>query len=106
MQFCTKCKAFCNIDYGKKQAVCSKCGHIIEIEGPKKLLNLKERKENIMVVDKKTRQLNHLPRGKRKCSKCGNTDVYIRLLGARSEEDYEEECYTCTECGHSWRQSN
>ena len=106
MQFCSKCKGFCKIYYERKYAVCSRCGQVLEIEEPMKLINWKDRKENIVVVDEQIRLLNHLPRGKRKCPKCGNTDVYIRLLGARSEQDYEEECYRCTVCGHSWREGN
>jgi DNA-directed RNA polymerase subunit M len=103
MQFCPECKAFCIVEYETKQAVCSKCGHIVEIESFQILKNQKEKKENIVVANEKVRQINVLPRVKRKCRKCGNNEAIVRILASRSEEDYEEECYSCTKCGHTWR---
>ena len=106
MKFCPECSSFCVTDSSKKQAVCSKCGHIVELENPKELKNKKIVDGKIVVVTENLRRLNSLPRGRRKCPKCGNTEVFIRILAARGEEDYEEECYRCTKCGHSWREGN
>ncbi len=104
MQFCPKCNGFCITDYTSKQAVCSKCGQVVEMEGFNVFTNHKENVEKIVVVKKQVLRLTGLPRVKRKCRKCGNSEVYVRILASRSEDDFEEECYSCTNCGHSWRE--
>ena len=104
--FCSKCNAFCNEDYRKKQAVCTKCGHISEIVAPPEIKNIKLIDEKIVVVNKSTKTLRSLPIRRCLCPKCGNKEAYVSMVGSRNEEDYETERYRCTECNHSWRESS
>ena len=104
MKFCPKCNSFCVPNNTNKQAVCYKCGYIIELENPNKITNKKMVDGRIVVVTKDLRELNGLPRTRRKCPKCGNIEAYITKGASRSEDDYEEEVYRCTECGRKWRE--
>ena len=104
--FCSKCEAICNVDYRKKQAICSRCGNILDIEAPPEIRNSKLIAEKIVVVNKKNKKLRSLPIRKCLCPKCGNKEAYVSMVGARSEEDYETERLRCTECRYSWRDSS
>ena len=104
MKFCPKCNSFCESDLTNKQAVCVRCGHIVELEPPKKITNNKVVDEKVVVVFEKLRRLVPLPRTIRICPKCGNKEAYVTKGASRSEDDFEEEVYRCTECGHKWRE--
>jgi len=104
--FCSQCKAFCNVDYSKKQAICSRCGEVQNIEAPPEIRNTKLVYENIVVVTNSLKQMNGLSRRVCSCPKCGNKEAYVSIVGARNEEDYETEKLRCTECGYSWRESS
>ncbi len=103
MKFCPKCGSFCSEDFSKKQAVCSRCGHILNLEAPKEFVNQKEIDEKIFVIDKNTKDLIGLPRVNRICPKCGHKEAYVSMVASRSEDDFETERYRCVSCGHSWR---
>mgnify|MGYP003984791307 CR=1 FL=1 len=53
MKFCPKCNSFCESDLTNKQAVCVRCGHIVELEPPKKITNNKVVDEKVVVVFEK-----------------------------------------------------
>ncbi len=105
MKFCPKCNSFCITDYTKKQAVCNKCGHIVELENPPKITNNKLVDGKIIVVTENLKSLIPLPRGKHKCPKCGNKEAFVSIAASRNEDDYEEELYRCTACAHKWREN-
>ncbi|MHA2239441.1 MAG: hypothetical protein ACXAB2_13925 [Candidatus Hodarchaeales archaeon] len=106
MKFCPKCNSFCITDYSKKQAVCNKCGHAVDLENPKELIYKKLVEEKIVVMTENLRSLISLPRVRRKCPKCGNNEAYVSVVASRSEEDYEEELNRCIECNYKWRTGN
>lgn len=104
MKFCPRCDAFGIPDYSKKQSVCIKCGHLFELVMREVKKDSSRLEKKVFVVKKKDRRLDHLPRAKYECSKCGNMEAYISIVAARDDEDDKTERYQCTECGHSWRQ--
>ena len=104
--FCSKCNGFCSVDYGKKQAVCMRCGHIVEIVAPPEIKNVKLIDEKIVVINTSHKKLRSLPIRRCLCPKCGNKEAYVSMVGSRSEEDYETERYRCTACTHSWRENS
>ncbi len=106
MKFCPKCNSFCVPDNTNKQAVCNRCGHIVELDPPLLIKNNKLVDGKMIVVSSELQRLIPLPRTIRKCPKCGNKEAYVTIGASRSEEDFEEEVYRCTECGRKWREGN
>lgn len=106
MRFCPECKSICDTNYRLRKSVCSRCGYVIDLEVPLEIKNTKIIDGKIVSVTNSLKSLNSLSRRKCLCPKCGNMEAYISIVGARNEDDYETEKYTCTECSHSWRESN
>lgn len=104
MIFCPKCEAFCLPDYSKKQSVCSKCGDSFDLALRKEQKNQNILEQKIFVVNRNAQKLNHFPRGKHTCSKCGNLEVYISIVASSAEERDTAERYQCTKCMHAWRE--
>lgn len=106
MKFCPDCGSFCTPSYNIKQAVCIKCGLKVELDTPLSLTNNKMTDEKIVVVNREMKNITGLPVERKKCPKCGNLKATVSMAAARSEEDYETEKFRCTECSHTWRDSN
>ena len=45
-----------------------------------------------------------LPKINIKCPKCGNNEAYYFVYQTRSADEAPTTFYTCTKCGHKWRQ--
>ena len=106
MRFCPECKSMCETNYKLKKAICNKCGYVVDLEVPLEIKNTKQIDGKVVVVNDSLKNLNNLSRRKCLCTKCGNKEAYISIVGARNEEEYETERYRCTECGHSWRENS
>ena len=72
--------------------VCS-CGYV-QKEG--KLSDRKKKKEDVVVIEKKTESL---PVTRYDCKECKNEKAYFWLLQTRSADEPETRFYKCTKCG-------
>lgn len=100
MKFCPKCKS---LMYPKeKKFVCNKCGHIEDKKG--KSIVVTERNEKEVTVIENKDDLNVLPKTQQKCPKCDNDRAYWILRQMRGSDEPESRFFTCTKCGHKWRE--
>ena len=98
--FCPKCKG---LMYPKGDfIVCNKCGFKKRKTGSNIVVNKQEKKE-VTVIDGK--QVNDvLPKTRIKCPKCGHNEAYWMIRQMRASDEPESRFYTCTKCGHKWRE--
>jgi DNA-directed RNA polymerase subunit M len=106
MLFCPSCKALCTNDYKIKQAQCTRCGTLLDLETPAEIRNKKLSDGKIVILSNSLKKIRSLPIKRCLCPKCGNKEAYVSMVGSRSEEDYETERYRCTDCNHSWRETS
>jgi DNA-directed RNA polymerase subunit M len=98
--FCPKCRALL---YPKEDyLICKKCGFKKKKKGENIVVSEQEKKE-VAVIDDKEKS-NVLPKTKVKCPKCDNNEAYWILRQMRGSDEPESRFYTCTKCGHRWRE--
>jgi len=98
MMFCPKCHLLLYPKNGKM--VCRKCGY--ETEGVESHVIVEEHREKEISVLGKEEEA--LPKTNVTCPKCGNNEAYWILRQTRSADEPETRIYTCTRCGHRWRE--
>ena len=100
MEFCSKCKA---LMYPEGDTlVCRKCGHKKKKKGSNVVVSHQEEKEVTLIEDKD--KTNILPKTNIKCPKCSNNEAFWILRQMRGSDEPESRFYTCTKCGHKWRE--
>ena len=82
--------------------VCNKCGFKKKKEGSNIVVSEQNKKE-VAVIDDKEKS-NVLPKTKIKCPKCENNEAYWIIRQMRGSDEPESRFYTCTKCGHKWRE--
>lgn len=103
MKFCSKCGTVLKVDSEKKLLVCPKCGNEEPLESDIVRSVNPERKDKIVVLGKKERNLRTTPTTKTKCPKCGNMTAYWWMVQTRSIDESATQFFRCTKCGHTWR---
>jgi len=98
--FCPKCKGLMYPD--GKFIVCRKCGFKTEKKGSTVVVDKQEKKEVTIIENKDENTV--LPKTKIKCPKCANNEAYWMIRQMRSSDEPESRFYTCTKCGHKWRE--
>jgi len=98
--FCPKCKALMYPD--GDFFVCRKCGFKKKKTGANIIVNKQREKELIVVEDQEREKV--LPRTKVSCPKCGHNEAFWVLRQMRGSDEPESRFYTCTKCGHTWRE--
>ncbi|MBS3778236.1 MAG: transcription factor S [Candidatus Thermoplasmatota archaeon] len=98
--FCPKCKSLMYPD--GEELVCKNCGYKQKKKGSNVVVT-KQRKKEVTVIENKD-DMNVLPKTKIKCPKCGNNEAYWILRQMRGSDEPESRFYTCTKCGHKWRE--
>ena len=98
--FCPKCKALM-YPLGN-DIVCRKCGYKKKKTGSNIVVEKQEEKEVTLIEDKD--KTNVLPKTKIKCPKCDNNEAFWILRQMRGSDEPESRFYTCTKCGHKWRE--
>jgi DNA-directed RNA polymerase subunit M len=99
--FCPKCKSLLFPEEGKLR--CRRCDAIVELDEVSKIANVtteKESRERVVVED----QYDLLPKTKVMCPKCDHNEAYWILRQTRAADEPETRIYTCTKCGHKWRE--
>jgi len=96
--FCSKCKG---LMYPQGDfLVCKKCGNKINKTGKKLIVSKQEKKELEILEDK----IDILPKTREKCPKCGHNEATWIMRQMRGSDEPETRFYTCTKCGHKWRE--
>lgn len=84
------------------EMICRKCGYKKKKEKRNIVVEKQEKKEVTLIESKEDR--NVLPKTKIKCPKCDNNEAYWMIRQMRSSDEPESRFYTCTKCGHKWRE--
>ncbi len=104
VKFCPECGSFCQPDPVKKSYVCPKCEWEEPLEETLKVSRENSKNvEKIVVVGKKERKLNTMPKIKLQCEKCGNDEAYWWMVQTRSIDESMTQFFRCTKCSHTWR---
>ena len=99
MVFCPKCRA---LMYPKDGFfVCNKCG-FKKKKASSNIVVSKQEQKDVTIVDGEEEGV--LPKTRVKCSKCGNNEAFWVLRQMRGSDEPESRFYTCTKCGHRWRE--
>ena len=71
-----------------------------EIQKVENITTESAEKETVVVED----QYDLLPKTKVMCPKCDHNEAYWILRQTRAADEPETRIYTCTKCGHKWRE--
>jgi DNA-directed RNA polymerase subunit M len=82
--------------------LCRKCG-FEQKKKSRRVIVSEQKKKNLTFIEDK-HKTNVLPTTEKVCSKCGNTEAYWILRQMRGSDEPESRFYTCTKCGHKWRE--
>jgi len=99
--FCPKCKALMFPEEGRLR--CRRCDTTIAPDEAMKaspITSEKQEKERVVVEE----QYDLLPKTKVMCPKCDHNEAYWILRQTRAADEPETRIYTCTKCGHKWRE--
>jgi len=100
MAFCPKCRALMYPD--GDFILCRKCGFKKKKGEASVVVSHQEEKEVTLIEDKD--KTNVLPKTRIKCPKCDNNEAFWILRQMRGSDEPESRFYTCTKCGHKWRE--
>jgi DNA-directed RNA polymerase subunit M len=99
--FCPKCKALMFPEGGKLR--CRRCDITMDPDEVKRAVPItteKQEKQRVIVEE----QYDLLPKTKVNCPKCDHNEAYWILRQTRAADEPETRIYTCTKCGHKWRE--
>ena len=82
--------------------VCNKCGFKQKKKGENIIVDKQKKKDLTFIEDKD--KTNVLPKTRIKCPKCDNHEAFWILRQMRGSDEPESRFYTCTKCGHKWRE--
>jgi DNA-directed RNA polymerase subunit M len=94
--FCSKCGSI--LVPGEDGFFCPRCG---ETGGEVDLSEDAGKGKKIHMVSESVDETQ--PKAKTECPKCGNQEAFYELRQTRSADESPTAFYTCTECGHKWR---
>lgn len=80
--------------------ICKKCGYTHE-KNIGKIIVSKRRDLDSAIIEE---DMVLLPKTSVVCPKCGNNEAYWILRQTRAADEPETRIYTCTKCGHRWRE--
>ena len=103
MKFCPKCGAFCEENIAERCYLCPKCGYKEPLEESRTITKNNNQEDKIIVVGKKERKLNTMPKTKAVCPKCDNDEAFWWMVQTRGIDESTTQFYRCTKCGHTWR---
>ncbi|MHA1584724.1 MAG: transcription factor S [Promethearchaeota archaeon] len=112
VEFCPKCekmlrrKKDANGDFILECPACHFSKPYVKDRQKKKMSKALEKK----ILDNKTRvvgeepSLELKPKTKVECPKCGNDEAFYDQFQTRSADEPATTFYSCTKCGHRWRE--
>lgn len=107
MKFCEKCGNL--MLPGKKRKglvyICRNCGHVSRSK--KITATISERmvtEKNKILVLTEDDTLKQYPKTKIICPECENNEAYWYMQQTRGGDEPQTRFYTCTKCGHKWRE--
>ena len=98
--FCPKCKALMYPQNDKFK--CRKCGFEKIKKGSNVVVTKQTKKE--MTIIEEDEKIDLLPKTRIKCPKCENNEAFWILRQMRGSDEPESRFFTCTKCGHKWRE--
>ncbi len=110
MKFCPKCGTLMSVKNadGRRVWFCPNCGYEEEVNQSSQGLSLRTRiqhsaKERLIVV-RKDKKVEALPKTRAICPKCGYTEAYYWLVQTRAADEPPTRFFKCVRCGHVWRE--
>lgn len=98
--FCPKCKGL--MYPHKDHSICRKCGYTEKKKEAMVVVSKRKTKEMTVIENKEA--TNVLPKTTAVCPKCAHDEAYWILRQMRGSDEPESRFYTCTKCGHKWRE--
>jgi DNA-directed RNA polymerase subunit M len=107
MIFCDKCGNLMIADKkgNKTVAVCRTCGHTTKCNDTAAInlvQKIADKDEKIPVVVEEN-PFKGYPKTKVICPECENNEAYWYLQQTRGADEPQTKFYSCTKCGHKWR---
>jgi DNA-directed RNA polymerase subunit M len=97
--FCPECGALLYPD--GDVMICRKCRFTKEKGGERRVVSVREERE-VTVLEGD--DISVLPKTKATCPECNHHEAYWILRQTRAADEPETRIYTCTQCGHKWRE--
>jgi len=108
MIFCEKCGnvVIAEKKKGRLAYICKKCGNIShrgKVTTTSIFEKMKTPEEKVPVITEED-ALEQFPKAKIICPKCENNEAYWFMQQTRSADEPPTRFYSCTKCGHKWRE--
>jgi DNA-directed RNA polymerase subunit M len=106
MEFCDECGSMMKTDGDKW--VCGSCGYEkLRDSASEGAMVTKQGQEASEVVDMSDVDDTEIgPTTTVQCPECGNDRARYEMKQIRSADESETRFFTCTECGHKWREDD
>lgn len=106
MEFCDDCGSMMKTDDGSW--VCGSCGY----EKPREraaetAMTTTEDQQETEIVDMSEADEEAIgPTTSERCPECGNDTASYEMKQIRAADESETRFFTCTDCGHKWREDD
>ena len=106
MEFCDECGSMMKPDDGSWE--CGSCGHekARDSEAEASMVSTQGQVETEVVDTSDVDPEDMGPTTNARCSDCGNDRAFWEMKQIRSADESETRFFTCTECGHKWREDD
>jgi DNA-directed RNA polymerase subunit M len=106
MEFCDECGSMMRTE--DDNWVCGSCGYEKPRDRNREAeMVTKTGQEESEVVDVSDVSAEEMgPTTSARCPECGNDRAYWEMKQIRSADESETRFFTCTECGHKWREDD
>ena len=105
MEFCDECGSMMKTE--DDTWVCGNCGaeKPRETDGESTMVTTEGQQEG-EIVDLSESEEDARPTTEAHCPECGNDRAFWEMKQIRSADESETRFFTCTECGHKWREDD
>ena len=106
MQFCDECGSMMKTEDG--MWVCGSCGYETPRDEQKEAaMTSTQSQEESEVIDTSDVDAEDMgPTTEARCPECDNDRAFWEMKQIRAADESETRFFTCTECGHKWREDD
>ena len=106
MEFCDECGSMMKTEGDRW--VCGSCGHeTLRDDAKEEAMVTTQGQEESEVVDMSDAGEEAMgPTTNARCPECGNDRAAYEMKQIRAADESETRFFTCTECGHKWREDD
>jgi DNA-directed RNA polymerase subunit M len=106
MEFCDDCGSMMKTNDGVW--VCSNCGaeKARDSENESDMTSTQAQEESEVIDTSEVSAEEMGPTTDARCPECGNDRAFWEMKQIRAADESETRFFTCTECGHKWREDD